>query len=287
MPGCEVVGTISNLGNQAKREGYRVGDRVVGMNRIGGGNGYYAKFHMDSVSPIISNKIEAADAVCLVDVYMTAYQALRCGKRGGTPLTEANILITDGYSPVGQAAVQLALLEGANVYVTVVETHQEEHMRSLGAKCLPYSPNKWLHKIKGKMDLVIDNTCLDSYDSSWKALSATGTLVVTGITSLYNFLDYDDVGCGCDAFGDFRDYQAKWASMKAKYIMSQTKFNDLYESFKNDPKQYSQELKYLCFLVESGTLKPKIAERVSIEEIPDAQRYLETGKVNGTIVCLP
>jgi len=286
-PGCEVVGTISHLGNRAKRMGYRIGDRVVAMNRSGGGNGYYAKFHMDCVSPIISNKIEAADAVCLVDVYMTAYQALRCGKNDGTPLTEANILVTDGYSPVGQAAVQLALLEGANVYVTTSETGQEEHMRSLGAKCLPYSPNKWLHKIKGKMDLVIDNTCLDSYDSSWNALSATGTLVVTGITSLYNFTDYGDVGFGCDAFGDFRDYQARWATMKAKYIMSQTKFNDVYESFKKDPKQYSQELKYLCFLVENGTLKPKIAERVSIEEIPDAQRYLETGKVNGTIVCLP
>jgi hypothetical protein len=33
-----------------------------------------------------------------------------------------------------------------------------------------------------------------------------------------------------------------------------------------------QELKYLCFLVEEGRIKPKVAEKVTIEEVPDAQR---------------
>lgn len=282
------MGTISNLGGTARREGYRIGDRVVGMTRKGGGNGYYAKLSMQYVAPILSTNIDAADAVCLVDVYMTAYQALRVGKKDGSPLTEQNVLITDGYSPVGQAAVALAKLEGANVYVTTTETRQDEYMKTLGVKCLPLAPSKWLHKVKGKMDIVIDNTCFDSYDSSWKALNGNGVLVCTGMTSIYGFQDPPDVGgCNCDTFGDTRDYQAKWAAIKAKYMMSQTKFHDLWESFQTDPKKYQQELKYLCFLVESGMLKPKVAERVIVEEVPDAQRYLETGKANGTIVCLP
>ncbi|KAL7546899.1 hypothetical protein ACHAWF_010230 [Thalassiosira exigua] len=291
VPGCEVVGTISNVGKAARLDGYRVGDRVVGMTRRGGGNGYYAKLQTKNVAPISSTTIDAADAVCLVNVYMTAYQALRVGKKDGTPLTDANVLVTDGYSPVGQAAVALAKLEGANVYVTTTEGRQDEYMRTLGVKCLPLAPSKWLHKLKGKMDIVIDNTCFDSYDSSWKALNVHGVLVCTGTTSLYSLQDHGNAnagGCGCEAaFGDFRDYQAKWVGFKAKYMMSQTSFHDLWESFRDNPKKYQQELKYLCFLVESGTLKPKIAERVSIEEVPDAQRYLETGKANGTIVCLP
>lgn len=289
VPGCEVVGRISNIGKAARQEGYRVGDRVVGITRKGGGNGYYAKFSTKNVAPIISTNIDAADAVCLADVYMTAYQALRVGKKDGTPLTDANVLVTDGFSPVGQAAVQLAKLEGANVYVTTMESRQDDYMKSLGVKCLPLAPSKWLHKLKGKMDIVIDNTCFDSYDSSWKALNSKGVLVCTGMTSIYSFQDFNvgNGGCACEAFGDIRDYQAKWAAVKARYMMSQTKFHDLWESFQKNPKKYQQELKYLCFLVESGTLKPKIAERVSIEEVPDAQRYLETGKANGTIVCLP
>ncbi|KAL9184522.1 hypothetical protein ACHAXT_012492 [Thalassiosira profunda] len=289
IPGCEVVGTISNIGKEAKREGYRVGDRVVGLTRSGGGNGYYAKLPMRCVAPVLATGIDAADAVCLVDVYMTAYQALRVGKKDGTPLTESNVLVTDGFSPVGQACVALAKLEGANVYVTTTDPgRQDEHMKGMGAKTLPPAPSKWLPKIKGKMDVVIDNTCLDSYDSSWKALNPNGVLVCTGLTSIYSFQDYTAGGCGgCEAFGDVRDYQARWARVKAKYMMSQTKFHDLWDSFQNDPKRYQQELKYLCHLVESGALKPKISERVSIEEVPDAQRYLETGKANGTVVCLP
>ena len=289
VPGCEVVGIISNIGKAARQEGYRVGDRVVGLTRKGGGNGYYAKLTTKNVAPVTSMAIDPADVVCLVDVYMTAYQALRVGKKDGTPLTDANVLVTDGFSPIGQAAVMLAKLEGANVYVTTTETRQDEYMKTLGVKCLPLAPSKWLHKLKGKMDIVIDNTCFDSYDSSWKALNSKGVLVCTGMTSIYSFQDFSVGGGGgcCDAFGDLRDYQAKWAALKARYMMSQTKFHNLWESFQSNPKKYHQELKYLCFLVESGTLKPKIAERVSIEEIPDAQRYLETGKANGTIVCLP
>ena len=92
--------------------------------------------------------------------------------------------------------------------------------------------------------------------------------------------------CGCDALGDIRDYKAKWVALKAKHLMSQTKFLDLFESFQKDPKQYRQELKYMCFLVENSMLKPIIADRIPIEDVPDAHRYLETGKVNGTIVCI-
>ena len=288
VPGCEVVGHISNLGKAARGAGYRVGDRVVGLLRKGGGNGYYAKLSTLNTAPIPNSKIAAADLVCLVDVYMTAYQALRVGKKDGTPLTDANVLVTDGFSPLGQAAVKLAKAEGANVYVTTTESRQDEYLKTLGVKCLPLAPSKWLHKLKGKMDIVIDNTCFDSYDSSWKALNDRGVLVCTGMTSIYKFNEFSsNTGCDCDAFGDVRDYQAKWSALKARYMMSQTKFLDLWESFQRDPKKYQQELKYLCFLVESGTLKPKIAERVSIEEIADAQRYLETGKANGSIVCLP
>lgn len=288
VPGCEVVGHISNLGKAARGAGYRVGDRVVGLLRKGGGNGYYAKLSTLNTAPIPNSKIAAADLVCLVDVYMTAYQALRVGKKDGTPLTDTNVLVTDGFSPLGQAAVMLAKAEGANVYVTTTESRQDEYMKPLGVKCLPLAPSKWLHKLKGKMDIVIDNTCFDSYDSSWKALNDRGVLVCTGMTSIYKFNEFSsNTGCTCDAFGDVRDYQAKWSALKARYMMSQTKFVDLWESFQSDPRKYQQELKYLCFLVESGTLKPKIAERVSIEEIADAQRYLETGKANGSIVCLP
>lgn len=285
IPGCELVGTISSLGKAAENEGYRVGDRIVGMTRRGGCNGKYAKFSSLHVAPVSSTSLDAAEMACLVNVYMTAYQALRLGKKDGTPLTQANVLITDGYSPLGQAATQLARLEGANVWVTTNDNFEDEYMKTLGAKCLRFLPHNWLHLVEGKMDVVIDNTCIDSYESSWQALNSAGVLVCTGMTSIHDF-QADGGLCGCDALGDIRDYKAKWVALKAKHLMSQTKFLDLFQSFQKDPKQYRQELKYLCFLVENSHLKPIIADRIAIEDVPEAHRYLETGKVCGTIVCI-
>ncbi|KAL7536730.1 hypothetical protein ACHAWF_005577 [Thalassiosira exigua] len=283
VPGCEVVGTISNLGRSARAEGYRVGERVAGMTRRGGGSGTYVRLRTTDVARFPSKQVDAADAVCLVDVYMTAYQALRAGKRDGAPLTGANVLVTDGHSPVGQAAVALARLEGANVYVTI-EKSQMEYMQGLGAKCLPLAPSKWLDKLRGKMDLVVDTSCVDSYDSTWKAVNHHGTLVCTGMSSLFDLR----IASETDMMGrDPRESQAKWAGFKARYMMSQTKFLDVREGFRSNPKKYQQELKYLCFLVESGRLEPNVAERVGVEEVGDMHRLLEKGDVNGTIVCLP
>jgi NADPH:quinone reductase-like Zn-dependent oxidoreductase len=237
IPGCQSVGNITSLGKAAKSEGkLSIGDRVLALHRHGGGNAKYARYDYRNVVPIPSD-IDAVDAVILGEVYMTAYQALRMGRKDGTPLTGSNVLITDGFSPVGQAAIQLARTEGANVCVTTTDSRQEAYMETLGVKCLPFSPNKWLPKIKGTMDIVIDNTCFDSYDSSWKALNKGGILICTGMTSLYSLTDYGMGNeCGCGAFGDMRDLEAKWARMKAKYMMSQTKFYDLWEQFEREPK---------------------------------------------------
>ncbi len=292
-PGCEIVGTITDLGGIAKLEGWRVGDRVVAIDHIkGGGNAKSVKVHMKNIF-MISTTIDAANAACLADVYMSAYKVLQLGRKDGLPFTGKKILVTDGFSPIGQAVVALAKLEGANIFVTTSDSNEHEYMASLGVKCFPFSPSKWLHKVAGKMDVVIDNTCVDSYESSWEAVSAEGMLVcTTGMTSIHN-LKKEEFGEGCasgcvEVIGlNIPKYRSKWAAMKAKYLMSNTRFLDLTESISADPKAYQQELKYLCFLVESGALVPKVAERIQVEEVADAHRYLETGKSNGTIVCVP
>lgn len=291
-PGCEIVGVITDLGGSAKLEGWRVGDRVIAFDHVkGGGNAKSVKVNMKCIA-MISTTIDAASAACLADVYVSAYKAIRLGKKDGLPLTGKKVLVTDGFSPIGQAIVALAKLEGANIYVTTSNSKELEYMTKLGVKCFPFSPHKWLHKVVGKMDIVIDNTCIDSYESSWEAVSPDGMLVcTTGMTSIHNFRsdEYgESAGCCADTIGlDMPKFRSKWAAMKAKYLMSNTTFLDLTESAANDRKAYQQELKYLCFLVESGALVPKIAERVQIEEVADAHRYLETGKANGTIVCVP
>ena len=69
--------------------------------------------------------------------------------------------------------------------------------------------------------------------------------------------------------------------------MSQTYFLNTATTFDDDTEQYKQDLKYLMFLCERGDIKPKIAERVSLDDVPDAQRLMQLGKANGTVVCVP
>jgi len=57
--------------------------------------------------------------------------------------------------------------------------------------------------------------------------------------------------------------------------------------YDEDVEQYQQDLRYLMFLLEQGSIKPKVAELVSLSDVGDAQRLMESGKANGTVVCTP
>ena len=83
------------------------------------------------------------------------------------------------------ALTQVALLEGANVYVTADESHHE-FLRAKGVKCLPIDPSTWLCDLYEKMDIVVDSVCLDGrYTSSTMVLKETDTLVCTGMSAPY------------------------------------------------------------------------------------------------------
>lgn len=282
VPGFEIIGTVQTLGDRARAEGqFHEGDRVAGLAAFGGGNSRFISLPSSRLVQIPST-IKSTNAVCLINDYMAAFQALRVAKKSGSPFTGRKILVTDGFSPVGQAVIKLASLEGADVYCTADES-KHQYLATLGATCFQTDPQTWLPAMSGTFDVVIDNLCVDGYNSSWFALNPNGALVC--MSPVYSFEENYEGRCA--SFGDFRELQGKWATMKAKYILSQTSFYDVQKECDDHPDQYRQDLRYLCFLLQKGEITPKIAEKVSLEDVPDAQRLLETGKANGTIVCVP
>lgn len=281
VPGYEFVGTIQALGENVKSQGqFRDGDRVAGVSTFGGGNSRFISIPSDRLTKISAN-VKSTQAVCMIHDYMAALKALRLARRNGSPFTGQNILITDGFSPVGQAIIKLASMEGAEVYVCADET-KHSYLASLGAKCFSKNPETWLPSATGTFDVVIDNSCIDSYSSSWFALNQKGTLVC--VAPVYN-IDNDDMPSGCTMI-DVSELQMKWAALKAQF-MTQTKFLDTVKTYDEDIEQYKQDLRYLLFLLETGGIKPKVAERVSLDDVPDAQRLMQSGRANGTVVCVP
>jgi len=279
-PGQVVVGTIEALGSEVKLP-FQIGDRVVGF--VGqGGNARFMSTEADNLVKASPN-IKNSEAACLVEDWMSAYRALRIAKNvfKGAALFGMNVFITDGFSPIGQAAINLADLEGANIYCCARKS-QHKHLKSLSSRIEVFEPHidKWLPDIMEKMDIVIDNTCVDGYASSWQALNDKGILVCLATAHM----GYSTRGCGVI---DMDEMLRTYSQMKAKYTMSQTVFLDIRQDFKQNRIEFTRDLMYLMFLVEQGKIHPKVGEKVALDDVGDAQKLLANGKNNGTIVCLP
>ena len=243
VPGYEIVGTVQSVGSKAESEGvFRKGDRVCCVSTFGGGNSRFVSTPTSRLMKIPED-VKSTHAVCMVHDYMAALKALRLAKKINSPaFTGMNILITDGYSPVGQAIITLASMEGANIYCCADES-KHSYLLGMGVKCFTKNPDDWLESAAGTFDVVIDNSCIDSYVSSSKALNTKGYLVCLG--PVY-YVDQEDTiipHSGCGLVID--DLQQKWGELKAKYLMSRTSFLNTITYFDDDTEQYKQDLRYV------------------------------------------
>lgn len=107
--GYELVGKLVEVGEEAKRQGYNVGDKVIALNkeRYGG----LAERCITEVSDIwkVPSGVKSLDAVSLLDDYITALVAL---ERKVNIQENDMVIVNVGISDVGLAAIDLAI----NVY---------------------------------------------------------------------------------------------------------------------------------------------------------------------------
>jgi NADPH:quinone reductase-like Zn-dependent oxidoreductase len=62
------------------------------------------------------------------------------------------------------------------------------------------------------------------------------------------------------------------------------KKNGVHVSVTSPTKETLEDLEYLIRLVETGELKPVIDREYSLEQVPEAHRYVETGRKRGNVV---
>ncbi len=268
--GYHVVGQIHALGEAVNSSKFRVGDRVAVLLPKGGGNAKYVSVPKKAAI-LLPENADREDIVCLLASYMTAYQCLKLARKEGAPLTYANVLVIGGSGPVGQAIVEMASREGARVYATAHKMH-EEHLTKLGAKYFSVKPRKWLPYVKGKMDVVIDNLCVDGYESSYRALTPDGVLVCnTGDHVEHLIQQKKDSGWSIDQAA----VNEWWSGVKTKYVRSQAIFYDVNRSYEENPRIFGHELQYLVCKLLRGEISPKVAGRVSLNQVPKAQTLIE------------
>jgi NADPH:quinone reductase-like Zn-dependent oxidoreductase len=145
--GADGVGVVVELGSNAEKFGWSVGDHVIGCNRLGvKGHGSAAEFFLKDARTTMKKPsnltLEQAASVgagtqTAADGLYTGLGVAEPAEHGQEEKKNSWILVFGGAGNVGRAAVQLALLAGYGVVATCSERSKKD-LESLGAKTVDY-----------------------------------------------------------------------------------------------------------------------------------------------------
>jgi NADPH:quinone reductase-like Zn-dependent oxidoreductase len=249
--GQELAGEIESIGNKVTK--FKKGDLIFGTP--GFRFGAYAEYTcLPEKAPIIikPNNISYEDSATIPIGGLEAVHYLR----------EANIqegqtiLIRGASGSIGTFAIQLAKYYGAQV-TAVGNPHSLEIMKSIGAyEVIDYTKNDFTQNGE-KYDILFDIIGKCSFSKFENSIKKNGTYILANpVLSLYN-------------------KEKRKAKKKGyKYISGNT----------DETEEMIKQLSFLKELVETGKIKSVIGKRYSLEEIPEAHKYVEEGQKTGNVV---
>jgi NADPH:quinone reductase-like Zn-dependent oxidoreductase len=249
VPGIDVAGTVVAVGSAVTR--FAVGDEVFGMSR--GSFAEYAAAREDKLALKPSNCTFEQAAVTGISGG-TALQALVAG---GLQAGQ-RVLIIGASGGVGSFAVQLAAALGADV-TGVCSTEKLELVRSLGAShVIDYTKSDFADGAQ-HYDLIIDIAGNSPLSRLRRALTATGTAVIVGGESKGNLTGGIDRQLRAMILTPFVGQRLTGLASKER----------------------ASDLEVLANHIAAGTVTPSIDRSYPLDQVPDAMRNLEAGRVKG------
>lgn len=156
--GVEVAGIVRAIGKNVSR--LKVGDRVMGLSRSGGGYADFLALEENS-AVVIPLELSFQEAAALPAATLSAWQSLF---QYGKLHPGQRILIHAGAGGVGHLAVQMAKQHGAYVLATARE-YNHEFVRQLGAdEVIDYTTTDFA-EATGTVDIVLDMVRETSIDA--------------------------------------------------------------------------------------------------------------------------
>ena len=252
--GRDISGQVEAVGKDVTR--FRPGDEVFGEVERGG----FAEYTCASEALLelkpANLTFEQAAAVPLAA--LTALQGLR---DAGRVQPEQKVLLIGASGGVGTFAVQIAKMLGADV-TGVCSTRNVEMIRSLGADhVIDYTQEDFTGSGR-KYDLIFQLAGTRSPSDCRRALTSKGTLVLSSGESSGRWLGPVDRMIKAAVLSPF-------VSQKLGSFLA---------------KPDADDLQFLKELIESGKVKPVIDRTYSLNEAPEAIRYLEKGHARGKVV---
>jgi NADPH:quinone reductase-like Zn-dependent oxidoreductase len=268
--GYDVVGEIDQLGDGVR--GFGVGDRVADMTVVGS-NASYRTLRAEDLARVPAG-IDAAEAATLILSWTTAYQLLH---RSARVTPGQRVLVHGAAGAVGQALLVLGRLAGLEVWGAARGQHASM-IRELGGRPIDYQREDFTRVLPGGFDVVFDGIGEDGYRRSFAALKPGGLLLAIGYSA------------SAQAQQRIRNIMMAIARMYLWRFLpggKHARFYSINVMRVRHPAWFREDLERLFALLASGAIRPRVAERISFDEVAEAHRRLEAGGLEGKLVLCP
>jgi NADPH:quinone reductase-like Zn-dependent oxidoreductase len=268
--GYDVVGEIDQLGEGVA--GFQIGDRVADMTVLGS-DAAYRTLRAERLTRVPAG-VDVAEAATLILSWTTAYQLLH---RTAHVRPGQRVLVQGAAGAVGQALLALGKLAGVELWGTARRQHAAL-VRELGATPVDYERDDFARVVPGGFDVVFDGIGEDVYRRSLASLRSDGLLCFYGYSAgvqarrgrlaLLTWLA--------------RPYLTRWlpGGKRARaYSINVMRARH--------PNWFLEDLGRLFGMLAAGTIRPRVAERISFDGVADAHRRLEEGGLAGKLVLCP
>jgi NADPH:quinone reductase-like Zn-dependent oxidoreductase len=253
--GRDLAGEVVAVGAEVTK--FKVGDTVFGV-----GPSAFAEYSLAAERRLALKPagVSYEDAAAVPIAAITALQGLR---DHGKVQAGQKILINGASGGVGTYMVQLAKVLGAEV-TGVCSGRNVELVRSLGAdRVIDYTREDFTQRPE-RYDVILDNVGNHSLSELRSVLTPTGTLV--GIGGRGKEVTWGFVYLG--------------GAMQKKIVQAFT--DQRFVGFMAEV--LTADLEHVASLMEQGKVRSVIDRRYALDQVPDAIRYLETGRARGKVV---
>jgi NADPH:quinone reductase-like Zn-dependent oxidoreductase len=218
--------------------------------------------------------IDSAEAAALILSWTTAYQLLH---RAARVERGQRVLVHGAAGAVGQALLVLGRMAGLELWGTARGEHAAL-IRELGATPIDYQREDFTRVLPGGFDTIFDGIGEDGYRRSFAALKRGGLLCAYGYTAgvqaqrrLLTILMWLA-----------RLYLWKWLPGGKR-----ARVYSINAMRARHPTWFKEDLERLFGLLATRAIRPRVAKRISFDEVADAHRHLEEGGLEGKLVLCP
>jgi NADPH:quinone reductase-like Zn-dependent oxidoreductase len=268
--GYDVIGEIDQLGEGVRD--FHIGDWVADMTVVGS-NATYCILRADRLTRVPKD-VDPAEAATLILSWTTAYQLLH---RAARVQRGQRVLVHGAAGAVGQAQLVLGKLAGFTLWGTARGEHAGL-IKELGATPIDYQSKDFTRIIPEGFDVIFDGIGEDGYRRSFAALKPGGLLCAYGYSA------------GVQAHRSMVTILMWIARLYLWRFLSGGKrgcFYSINMMRARHPTWFREDLEHLFGLLARGAIRPRVAERISFEEVAEAHRRLEAGGLEGKLVLCP